>query len=533
MNLNSIRVKVSFPIVILGIAILSLIIGYSYLINLQKNALDVKSDKFIKAVSLALSADRDLYQAKVAELNLVAHNDNKEAYLQEHKENAEQVTQRLEQYLALLSDYPKAINGLRGFDDTYNTWLNASLAYMNDKTNLKKQSQSEKAFDELRATLDQAGELAEQTSVEEVQKLSDTIASTKLTMLIFVILILLVACWFSYLIPKQLTQQINYVTSRINDIASGDGDLTGRIAITSKDEFSELATQFNRFLDNLQQLIRDILEQSKELSELGAELSQVANKNNAVNQTLSQASESIVSAVHEMSVASREVAGVAQQSSTEADKSLNLAQQGLTAVAHSSSRIISLSQNMEQAMARSTELQQSSDNIAKVLEVIRAIAEQTNLLALNAAIEAARAGEYGRGFAVVADEVRTLATRTQVSTNDIQKMIEQFATSVEQSIKAIDEGKQFADDAVGSFSQTNDVLNAMQSSSTKVNDMAMQTAQATEEQTTVADEISQNLSSLNDQTLEGGALARTTEDVSKNMEQLTDELNHLVHRFKV
>lgn len=533
MNLNSIRVKVSFPIVILGIAILSLIIGYSYLINLQKNALDVQSDKFIKAVSLALSADRDLYQAKVAELNLAAHNDNKEVYLQEHKENAEQVTQRLEQYLALLSDYPKAINGLRGFDGAYNTWLNASLAYMNDKTNLKKQSQSEKAFDELRSTLDQAGELAEQTSVEEVKKLSDTIASTKLTMLIFVILILLVACWFSYLIPKQLTQQINYVTSRINDIASGDGDLTGRIAITSKDEFSELATQFNRFLDNLQQLIRDILEQSKELSELGGELSQVANKNNAVNQTLSQASESIVSAVHEMSVASREVAGVAQQSSTEADKSLNLAQQGLTAVAHSSSRIISLSQNMEQAMARSTEPQQSSDNIAKVLEVIRAIAEQTNLLALNAAIEAARAGEYGRGFAVVADEVRTLATRTQVSTNDIQKMIEQFATSVEQSIKAIDEGKQFADDAVGSFSQTNDVLNAMQSSSTKVNDMAMQTAQATEEQTTVADEISQNLSSLNDQTLEGGALARTTEDVSKKMEQLTDELNHLVHRFKV
>ncbi|MDO6636901.1 methyl-accepting chemotaxis protein [Pseudoalteromonas carrageenovora] len=533
MNLNSIRVKVSFPIVILGIAILSLIIGYSYLINLQKNALDVQSDKFIKAVSLALSADRDLYQAKVAELNLVAHNDNKEAYLQEYKENTEQVTQRLDQYLALLSDYPKAINGLRGFDGAYNTWLSASLAYMNDKTNLKKRSQSEKAFDELRATLDQAGELAEQTSVEEVQKLSDTIASTKLTMLIFVILILLVACWFSYFIPKQLTQQINYVTSRINDIASGDGDLTGRIAITSKDEFSELATQFNRFLDNLQQLIRDILEQSKELSELGGELSQVANKNNAVNQTLSQASESIVSAVHEMSVASREVAGVAQQSSTEADKSLNLAQQGLTAVAHSSSRIISLSQNMEQAMARSTELQQSSDNIAKVLEVIRAIAEQTNLLALNAAIEAARAGEYGRGFAVVADEVRTLATRTQVSTNDIQKMIEQFATSVEQSIKAIDEGKQFADDAVGSFSQTNDVLNAMQSSSTKVNDMAMQTAQATEEQTTVADEISQNLSSLNDQTLEGGSLARTTEDVSKKMEQLTDELNHLVHRFKV
>jgi len=184
-------------------------------------------------------------------------------------------------------------------------------------------------------------------------------------------------------------------------------------------------------------------------------------------------------------------------------------------------------------MARSTELQQSSDNIAKVLEVIRAIAEQTNLLALNAAIEAARAGEYGRGFAVVADEVRTLATRTQVSTNDIQKMIEQFATSVEQSIKAIDEGKQFADDAVGSFSETNEILNAMQDSSTKVSDMATQTAQATEEQTTVADDISHNLSSLNEQTVEGSVQAHSTEDVANKMAQLTDELNRLVNRFKV
>lgn len=533
MNLHSIRVKVSFPIVILGIAVLSLIIGYSYLINLQKNALDVQSTKFIKAVSLALSADRDLYQAKVAELNLVTHTKNVKKYQQEHTENAEQVTHRLAQYKSVLSDYPEVTTKLERFDSAYNEWFSASKAYMADKNDESKQSLSEQAFSELRTTLDKAGELAEQISEQEIARLSQTIATTKFTVISFVIVILLVASWFSYRIPKQLTNQINYLTSRINDIASGDGDLTGRINVRSNDEFSDLAREFNRFLDNLQQLIRDILEQSKELSDLGGELSQVANKNNVVNQSLGQASESIVSAVHEMSVASREVAGVAQQSSSEADNSLSLAEQGLTAVAHSSSRIVSLSQNMDQAMARSTELQQSSDNIAKVLEVIRAIAEQTNLLALNAAIEAARAGEYGRGFAVVADEVRTLATRTQESTNDIQQMIEHFATSVEQSIKAIDEGKHFADDAVGSFTQTNDVLNAMQNSSTKVNDMAMQTAQATEEQTTVADEISQNLSSLNDQTVQGAQLARSTEDVSRKMEQLTDELNRLVNRFKV
>lgn len=519
--------------VILGVVILSLIIGYTYLINLQKNALDIQSAKFMKAISVALNADRDLYQAKVAELNLVTHNEDSEIYKQEHTDNAEQVMQRLDTYLTLLSDYPQVTSKLSRFNDAFNVWLKASNEYMADKENKQKQLQAEITFKDLRTTLDRAGELAEQTSVQEIKKLSEKIISTKLIMLIFVIVVLLIAGWFSYLIPKQLTEKINYVTKRINDIASGDGDLTGRISINSKDEFSELATEFDRFLDNLQQLIRDILEQSKELNVLGHELSKVASKNNNVNQNLSQASESIVSAVHEMSVASKEVAGVAQQSSNEADNSLNLAQRGLTAVASSSDRIISLSKNMDHAMARSTELQQSSDNIAKVLEVIRAIAEQTNLLALNAAIEAARAGEYGRGFAVVADEVRTLATRTQVSTNDIQKMIEQFATSVEQSIKAIDEGKQFADDAVGSFSETNDILNAMQDSSTKVSDMATQTAQATEEQTTVADDISHNLSSLNEQTVEGGVQAHATEDVANKMAQLTDELNRLVNRFKV
>ena len=347
-----------------------------------------------------------------------------------------------------------------------------------------------------------------------------------------VVVLLAISAWFSYVIPRQLTKQMHYVTARINDMASGDGNLTGRIAIESQDEFAELATAFNRFLDNLQQLIRDILGQANELNHLGTDLSQFANQNNQITQKLSQASESIVSAVHQMSVASREVANVAQQSSKEADNSQQLAKQGLTAVANSSDKIVALSENMEHASNKSTELQQSSDNIAKVLEVIRAIAEQTNLLALNAAIEAARAGEQGRGFAVVADEVRTLATRTQESTNDIQKMVEQFANSVEQSLTAINGGKRFADEAVASFTQTNDVLNAMQESSVKVNDMAMQTAQATDEQTAVAEEISHNLSSLNDQTMQGGELARSTEEVAVRMNQLTDELSRLVQRFK-
>lgn len=533
MKLQSIRIKSSVPIVLLGVAIIVLITGYTYLINLQKAALDAQSERFLNAISVVVNGDRDLYQAKVAELHLVTNKIGSKEERQEHQENAEQVAERFKLYLQYLSAYPEVTAQFTNFNRAFDNWLSASNAYINDPQNQQKSLQADTEFEALRDILDKAGEQAELTSKNEKQKLLEKITTTKGFLLIMVVVLLAISGWFSYSIPRQLTKQMNYVTARINDIASGDGDLTGRIAVKSKDEFTELATAFNRFLDNLQQLIRDILEQAKELNHLGVDLNQFANQNNQINQKLSQASESIVSAVHEMSVASREVANVAQQSSKEADNSQQLAKQGLTAVANSSDKIVALSDNMEHASNKSTELQQSSDNIAKVLEVIRAIAEQTNLLALNAAIEAARAGEQGRGFAVVADEVRTLATRTQESTNDIQKMVEQFANSVEQSLTAINGGKRFADEAVSSFTQTNDVLNAMQQSSIKVNDMAMQTAQATDEQTAVAEEISHNLSSLNDQTMQGGELARSTEEVAVRMNQLTDELNRLVQRFKV
>ena len=110
----------------------------------------------------------------------------------------------------------------------------------------------------MRDILDKAGERAESVSKTEKQKLIDKVSSTKWLLLLMSAIILLIAGWFSYQIPRQLTKQMNYVTNRINEIASGDGDLTGRISIKSQDEFSELATAFNRFLDNLQQLIRDI-----------------------------------------------------------------------------------------------------------------------------------------------------------------------------------------------------------------------------------------------------------------------------------
>ncbi len=239
-----------------------------------------------------------------------------------------------------------------------------------------------------------------------------------------------------------------------------------------------------------------MLQQARQLQQLTEQLSSAANESKQVNQSLNLASDSIVSAVHQMAVANREMATVATGSAQEAELASQNASQGISVVNQVNQSMAQLSSDVDAALQYSTELEQSSGNIASVLDVIRSIAEQTNLLALNAAIEAARAGEQGRGFAVVADEVRTLASRTQRSTEDIQQMIQNLQSRVKQAAMAIHSGKSNADRTVGFFTEAEQVFQQLQLSSQRVNDMATQTATATEEQSLVSEEITRNLSAL-------------------------------------
>jgi len=531
MKLQSIRVKSSLPIVLLGIAIVILIAGYTYLINLQKEAIDAQSERFLNAVSVVVNADRDLYQAKVAELQLVTLMKGDKGQLTDHQENAEQVKDRFKQYLSYMSPYSEVTGQFRNFDSAFDAWYAASTAHINNPANASQKQASEQSFSALRDILDKAGEAADKTSQAETEKLMDKVIGFKVMLMVMIAVVLAVAGWFSYFVPRQLTKQINFVTERINEIASGYGDLTGRINVKTQDEFAELATAFNRFLDNLQQLIKDILEQAKELHNLGNDLDNFANQNHQVNQKLSQASESIVSAVHEMSVASREVANVAQNSSHEADNSQQLAKQGLAAVDNSSRKIIALSDNMEHASQRSTELQQSSDNIAKVLEVIRAIAEQTNLLALNAAIEAARAGEQGRGFAVVADEVRALASKTRSSTDDISGLIDSLQLEVGNASKVIEQGVVRAQTAVDETSVAFDALHEVVVKVDEITQQITHIATAAEEQSSVTEEINRNLTLISDAASQLAELSTQAGDGSQTLNALVaqqdDELNKL------
>lgn len=527
------------PIAILSLTLFVSFILFFQLLNMQNKALESQADEFLKAIAVVLNADRDLYQAKVAEMELVNRIGQYQKADSARIENADQVKDRFNQYRQFLKAYPDVTSQFRGFEPAFNTWLDSSNKLVSAATSGNTNQISsltattDRYFDQLRDILDKAGEQAEKKSIAVLTEIESDINQFQFIASIIVLIILAVAGWFSYIVPKNLTDQINFLTRRISEIASGDGDLTAQIAVKSKDEFGDLAKEFNLFVSNLRDLVSTIMAQSKDLEQLTDTLAGTADSSKSITQTLNSASDSIVSAVHEMNLSNKEMSQVATISAEEADSSHQMAIDGIKVVEESNKRINELSSEMERALSSSDELQKSSGDIASVLSVIRGIAEQTNLLALNAAIEAARAGEQGRGFAVVADEVRTLATRTQESTNHIQTMIESLQSNINDSAAAISNGKSNVDKTVEIFQKANEVFESLQASSVRVNEMSTQTAQATEEQTAVSTEISQNLHALSDQTASANSVAQTSNDLSIEIRNLSYNLNNLVGRFKV
>ncbi|WP_417549806.1 methyl-accepting chemotaxis protein [Methylophaga sp.] len=538
MNMHSIRTKSSLPVMVMGLTIIIVISMFWWMMSLQNQLIEVQSRSFMPASEVILNADRDLYQAKLAQLHILSgQSDNTEQDEIARQDNIQQVAARYSDYREYLKNYPEIVGDPSAFNQAYQEWVASSDALvqaLNNGLSITTLKQNEdQEFAELRDILDKSGE-AVITGFEIIEKqLAADIRTKMMITIIAVSIVLLIAVIFSYLIPKKLTNDINYLVKRINEIASGDGDLTARIDVTSKDEFGNLAMAFNVFVSNLQDLIKNILTQVASLGNMTASLSEASEHTKSINQNLNLSTESIVSAVHEMTLANKEMAQVATNSASEADKTAGLADRGMAVVRSSNEKIAALIRNMDLVLNSSQELEANSNNIASVLEVIRGVAEQTNLLALNAAIEAARAGEHGRGFAVVADEVRTLATRTQQSTNDIDKIIQQLQLSVTSSSKAISEGKVNADETANTFVEADTVFHEIQLSSNRVNDMATQTAQATEEQTCVAEEISKNLHGLNEQTESASEVAETGEELSQEIRHFSDNMKQMMSRFKV
>ncbi len=309
-------------------------------------------------------------------------------------------------------------------------------------------------------------------------------------------------------------------------------DLTLRADASGQDEVSDTARDFNALLDHQQALIRHLTDTAIQLASAAEEMSAISAQVRHAASAQGDQTNMVATAVHEMSSAVQEVARNAHATASNAEGANKEARQGSDLVQSNLTAIQGLSGSVQKASEVIDSLHSQSDEISKVLGVIQSIAEQTNLLALNAAIEAARAGEAGRGFAVVADEVRSLASNTQKATESIRSMIDGLQTGARSAVSAMQLSREQAQNSVSHAREAGEVLAHIVHAIEGIADGNVQISAATEEQTAVANEISQNITHLNDSIGEVVSSAEQSSIASRDLAQLASGLQLQIQRFK-
>lgn len=353
--------------------------------------------------------------------------------------------------------------------------------------------------------------------VEAAESISDqAIIQAWVQLAVSLALLVAIALW----LPLSLSRPIARLRDRLNDLASGEGDLTARLASDRADEVGQLAHHFNRLMEKLHQSMSHITRVNEELRDSSHILNQASSGNMSLAQQQEAALEQVVTAVEELHGSAREVASNAERGSSTANEALENVRTGTQRAAEANNKVTELKAQLDNATQASRVLAEEATSITSVLDVIRNIAEQTNLLALNAAIEAARAGEQGRGFAVVADEVRSLAQKTQQSTADIQQRIERLQQGVDKTVNAMQTGSSMVQETAGNVGDTQSSFIAIESLMQDINDISAQIATATEEQSQVVSGITEHLVSISDFSKEN---TRHSQEIDQATDQVVEQ----------
>lgn len=358
-----------------------------------------------------------------------------------------------------------------------------------------------------------------------VSELEDSFASINTQQVLLALVVTVLASLIMAWIIKSIVQPLYELRNRIDNLASADGDLTQQLKLNTHAELIALGAGFNLFLQKLRDMINELKNVSNEVRESSATSDKISRNTN--HQTSQQQMEisSVVTATNEMSATSHEVARLAQSTADDAKKSQEIIQRSQSALSIAVQGVKNLSTDMGNASESITQVAARSEEITRIIDVIKAIAEQTNLLALNAAIEAARAGEQGRGFAVVADEVRTLASKTQNSTDEINSMIQSLQQEVTKAVGIIDNSSSKAAESVEQTNLAFTSLNEVVATTDSINDNADQVAAAAEEQSQVAEEINKNLTIIGDAADTLAELSQQSEESNQHLIKQVDSLD--------
>ncbi|WP_206613522.1 methyl-accepting chemotaxis protein [Parahaliea mediterranea] len=418
--MNRINIKYGAAFVAVALSLIFVAVLDMLLVNSVRDRMVSFSDVFNVATSEVLNADRDLYQARMAESAYVHSLDDagqRQALRRAFEENAAQAQARIAAFAAILSDYPDVLVALEGFDERYAQWqrqagqsldwvdagdAEAAVAHLGGA--------SLASFDALRELYNQAGEAVD-SKVDELGLATQARVRTQQRWVGgFSLVVGVAAALLAMVGPHMMSRAIRQVSGRIREITEGDGDLTARIQSRRGDEIGELAAQFNAFISRMDSTLLSVRASAEQVSGASLDISRGAEELASRTEQSSANLHETSASMEEITITVRHTADATQQANGLINSAVGIARQG-------SADMRGVAQTMDK-------INESSAKIRDIVTLIDSVAFQTNILALNASVEAARAGEHGRGFAVVAQEVRTLAGRCSDASHEIRDLVE-------------------------------------------------------------------------------------------------------------
>ena len=392
---------------------------------------------------------------------------------------------------------------------------------------------SNPAFEALLGAINQrqsevARNLAEDAA--SVQARSSRLATTIFASVAAGVLVLVV--WGLALV-RGVSKALNSMITMVKDVAEGEGDLTKRLEIISRDELGDLAKWFNLFLEKIHGIISQVSGTAAQVASASEEVSSSAALQAQGADTQKNQTSHVATAMQQMSSTVQQVSDSCTRAAQASRQAAETAREGGSVVETALTTMHSIAEAVTSTSKKMGDLGKSSEKIGRVAAVIDDIADQTNLLALNAAIEAARAGEEGRGFAVVADEVRKLAERTTTATKEIAQMIKTIQDGTRNAVDALESGSRQVEEGVASTARAGESLQKIIHMSEEVGSMITHIAAAATEQSGAAAEVNRNMDQISELVKESAVASQESAKACQDLSELAMALENMVGNFKL